>query len=44
MKVSLLIMTILILLISFVYFQKDKYIQLEGEKEDFKNIIVYKLD
>ena len=39
-----IVIAILISIIAFIYFQKQKYIELPDVQEDMKNIHVFKMD
>jgi hypothetical protein len=44
MKITIIMLTILILLITYVYFTRQKYIEISSEKEEFKNITIHKFE
>lgn len=45
MKLFTVLLALIILYVAYRYFSKQKYIELDNdEKEDFKNIMIYKYD
>lgn len=44
MKYSVILIAILLLIFAFIYFSRKKYVELKEEKEDFRNVVVYRYD
>ena len=45
MRYSVILIAILLLIFGYIYFSnRKKYVELKDEKEDFKNVVVYRYD
>ena len=45
MRYSVILIAILLLIFAYIYFgNRKKYVELKEEKEDFKNVVVYRYD
>ncbi len=45
MRYSVILIAILLLIFAYIYFgNRKKYVEIKEEKEDFKNVVVFRYD